>query len=196
MDITIKFVDDNDGEGWADIESNKKTIVVAKGSKKIDWKATTDQMLATLGHEWQHVIQDLYEPEFTKGSAPSARSSKEISKSVTKHNKSSSAWQKIIEPTRFKWGQNNDNFTPHDSYTSTGGERTATMNADRLKMTPVDRIMNYPGNDLYGKPVTIPVIRFQIMHMDKQHVMMVIYRHNKYKKHVHGGAKKTSNYIH
>ena len=54
MDLQVKFVDDNDGEGWAGYWNlNKKTIVVAKGSKKIDWKATTDQMLGTLGHEWQ-----------------------------------------------------------------------------------------------------------------------------------------------
>ena len=156
MDLKIVFVDDNKGGGWAGAwDSSKKTIYIAKGDKKNKWKATTDQMLGTLGHEWQHIIQTDYEPQFVDGGSWEDLKMKDISKNVTKYNKSVDNSKKIINIGSLL-DPDDVEFDAYDAYDSQGGERTADVTKARMKFTPIERIMTYPGQHIYNLPVTIP----------------------------------------
>ena len=77
----------------------------------------------------------------------------DIAKSVTKYNKGVNHLN-MIQNRGFE--PDDVEYDAYDAYDSTGGERTADVTGARMKFTPVERIMKYPGQHFYNLPVTIP----------------------------------------
>ena len=131
------------------------TIMVSKTLPSTGEERTEEDMLQTLAHEWQHSIQNDYEPEFTPGANPAMPAMHDISTSVNNyHVRKDLAGEPDANPLN-RYANKYGPYTTTDAYFSTGGEHMSNATADRLGMDDNERLDNYPGNHMYNQNVTI-----------------------------------------
>ena len=152
--LKVEFVDDltkmiGMSASGAFLPSQNKVLV----SKTFDGeKLPQEEMLSILAHEWQHSIQNDYEPDFAPGANTTMQGVRDLQRTVNNY------------PVRVL-NYDNEKVNPFNrhgrydninAYADTGGEKMSRAVQDRFDYDDNERRDAYPGNHFYRQTVHIP----------------------------------------
>lgn len=152
--LKVEFVNDLTKElgmraAGAFIPGQNKLMI----SKTYDGEDISElDMLLTLAHEWQHSIQNDYEPDFAPGANPHMPGVKDLTRTVNNYPvKILNYDDEKVNPLAYWSG-----YDQLDAYYDTGGEKMSNAVSDRFDMDDNERRDAYPGNHFYNTTVHIP----------------------------------------
>lgn len=156
--LKVEFVDDltkmlGMPASGAFIPGQNKVLI----SKTFDGeKIPEERILLTLAHEWQHSIQNDYEPDFAPGANPTMQGVKDLARTVNNYPVRILNYdnEKVnpFNPYQKDYGDYNST----DAYYDTGGEHMSNAVMKRFDYDDNERVDAYPGNHFYRRNVHIP----------------------------------------